>query len=199
MRLPQSHLNMEGNIMNTSRRIKSAFVAVAVVGTLGLAGCSNDSSTDTTVAAKESVPAGITVTNAWARTSAAGAMMGAAYLTLTSGADDALVGVSVDASVAGMAQIHEVVAADGSSMSSDSTMMGSDTTMAGEMKMQEVDRIDLPAGTKVELKPGGYHIMLMQLAGPLQSGATISLTLKFENAGEKTVDFPVMDDAPSGS
>ena len=62
--------------------------------------------------------------------------------------------------------------------------------------MQEVDEIALNAGEKVELKPGGYHIMLMKLAKPLESGSTITITLVFANAGEKMVDVPVREDAP---
>ena len=189
--------------MNRTKKMKSAFAAFALAGSLGLAGCGGSSTSDTTVAAGGSTVAGgeVAFEGMWARTSPAGATMGAAYLTITSSVDDALLGVMVDASVAKMAQIHEMVPADGSAMSSDTTMaMSSESTMAStEMKMQEVDRIDLPAGTAVSLKPGGYHIMLMELAAPLQTGAKITVTLKFENAGEKTVEFPVMEDAPSGS
>ena len=191
---------MEGNTtMKTRFTIKAAVAAIALVGTVGLSSCSSDSSSDTTVASSESTPATgeVTIEKAWARTSPMATTMGAAYLTITSPVDDALVGVMVDATVAKMAQIHETVPADGSSMSSDSTMMGSDDTMAsGEMKMQEVEKIDLPAGTAVEMKPGGYHIMLMELAKPLETGTTISITLKFENQGEKVVEFPVQEDAP---
>ena len=190
--------------MDTTRRIKAAAAAFALAGALGLVGCSSDSTSDTTVAAGDSTMVGgeIELEDMWARTSPMATTMGAAYLSVTSPVDDALLDVKVDPSVAGMAQIHETVMVDGS-MSSDSTMaghMGSDTTMAGgEMKMQEVDKVDLPAGTKVELKPGGYHIMLMELVKPLETGTTITLTLVFENAGEKTVEFPVMEDAPSES
>ena len=58
---------------------------------------------------------------------------------------------------------------------------GTTTTMAmggsGEMTMQEVAAIRLPAGRAVDLKSGGYHVMLMGLAAPLETGATIRLTL----------------------
>jgi copper(I)-binding protein len=64
------------------------------------------------------------------------------------------------------------------------------------MTMQEVDRVDLPAGTAVALQPGGYHIMLLGLAEPLTLGETIEVTLQFENAGEQTVEVPVRDTAP---
>jgi copper(I)-binding protein len=60
------------------------------------------------------------------------------------------------------------------------------------MKMREVTSIEIPAGGVVELKHGGYHIMLMDLKQDVKAGETTSCTLKFENAGEVTVEFPVM-------
>ena len=179
--------------MKTRKTLRHSLVAAAaLVGSLGLASCGSDSdSTDTTAAAT----AGVVIEGAWARTSAAGADMGAAYMSITSAIDDRLTDVKVDPAVAEMAQIHEVVMAGGD-MTSDNTMMSSDSTAAPEMTMQEVDEIALNAGEKVELKPGGYHIMLMKLAKPLESGSTISITLVFANAGEKVVEVPVREDAP---
>jgi copper(I)-binding protein len=87
-------------------------------------------------------------------------------------------------------------------MGSETTMgmdVGSDTTMAmgdGEMGMRPVEFVDLPAGVAVELKPGGYHIMFIDLVKPLEVGTTISLTLVFEKAGEVVIDVPVLDEAP---
>ena len=68
---------------------------------------------------------------------------------------------------------------------------------SGEMVMQEVDEIALPAGEAVELKPGGYHIMLMKLAAPLKTGTSIVVTLTFKSGATETVTVPVMDDAPA--
>jgi copper(I)-binding protein len=141
---------------------------------------------------------GIEVDGAWARTSPAMATAGAAYMTITAEEADELVGVSVPAEVAATAEIHETVAVE----STDTTMaggMGSDTTMAGgmgEMTMRPVESLALPAGTPVELKPGGYHIMMLDLAEPLEVGAEIELTLEFANAGPQTVSVPVREDAP---
>ena len=109
--------------------------------------------------------------------------------------------MKVDAAVAGMAQIHETVMVtdDTMAMGSDTTMaMGSDTTMnmGGEMEMREVDGIDIVAGEPLVLEPGGYHVMLMELAAPLEVGTSISLTLVFEKAGEVTIDVPVLEEAP---
>ncbi len=56
----------------------------------------------------------------------------------------------------------------------------------GVMKMNAVDRVALPAGKTVELRPGGFHVMLMDLAQPLKEGDTVPLTLTFEDkAGKK--------------
>jgi len=60
----------------------------------------------------------------------------------------------------------------------------SSTTMAGDMEtmtMREVDSIELPAGEMVELKPGGYHVMLMDLQAQVKEGDEVPLTLTIEN------------------
>ena len=166
-------------------------IAAMVIAPIGLASCSSDdAATDTTVAAKQQ---GISIEKQWARTSPMASDMGAAYMTITSPTDDALTGVSVDASVAGMAQIHETVMAEEMTESSE---MSSGTTAAPAMTMQEVEEVALPAGEAVSLAPGGYHIMLMKLATPLKAGTEITLTLTFKNAGEMTVTVPVQDEAP---
>ncbi len=59
------------------------------------------------------------------------------------------------------------------------------------MRMRPVDGIDLPAGGKVELKPGGYHVMLMGLNKPLKEGERFPLTLQFEKAGKIDVEIAV--------
>ena len=166
-------------------------IAAMMIAPIGLASCSSDdAATDTTVAAKQE---GISIEKQWARTSPMASDMGAAYMTITSPTDDALTDVSVDTSVAGMAQIHETVMAEGMSESSD---MSTGTTAAPAMTMREVDEIALPAGEAVSLAPGGYHIMLMKLPTPLKAGTEITLTLTFKNAGEMMVTVPVQDEAP---
>jgi copper(I)-binding protein len=56
----------------------------------------------------------------------------------------------------------------------------------GVMKMKAIERLPLPAGQTVALKPGGYHVMLMGLAQPLNAGDSIPVTLTFEDkAGKK--------------
>jgi copper(I)-binding protein len=128
---------------------------------------------------------GVRVEGAWARTSPAMADAGAVYLDITSGRADRLSGASVDPSVAGRAEIHETVPVDPDAEDG-----------MGAMAMQEVGSIDLPAGRTVSLEPGGYHIMLMALAGPLETGSTFELTLELEEAGALVVGVEVRLQAP---
>ncbi len=64
------------------------------------------------------------------------------------------------------------------------------------MKMREVKSIDLPAKSKVELKPGGLHLMFIDLNKQLKAGDIIPVKLKFEKAGELEVKFQVMGNKP---
>jgi len=115
------------------------------------------------------------VDNVWARASANMQNAGAVYMTITGGDDaDTLVGVAVDSSVAAVAELHE------SSMDDE-----------GTMTMQQVAGIDVPAGDDVMLEPGGFHVMLMQLAEPLVDGMEFTVTLTFEEAGDVEVDVTV--------
>ena len=57
--------------------------------------------------------------------------------------------------------------------------------------MRAVQRIALPAGRKVELKPGGYHVMLVDLKQPLAKGDKVPLTLRVEGADKKVTSIEV--------
>ena len=187
------------------RTMSAAMTMIAASAmTAGLVACGDDS------ASNESVPpasseVGVEIAGAWARTSPMEVTLGAAYMTVTSAVDDELTDVSVDPSIAATAEIHEMVMAEMSSdttvsMSSETTVsMSSDTTEMsgpGEMVMQEVDSIAISAGETVELKPGGYHIMLIDLAAPLEIGQEFDIVLTFANAGDVTVTGVVADEAP---
>ncbi|MFM7045248.1 MAG: copper chaperone PCu(A)C [Ilumatobacteraceae bacterium] len=169
-----------------TRRLGTITALVLTVGTLASCGGNSESGS-------------VAVEAAWARTSPMDSANGAAYFTITSPADDALVAVSVDADVAARAELHETVMSDGG-MGGDTTMgggMGGGTTMPmGQMTMQEVDAVELPAGAAVALQPGGFHVMLLDLAGPLEIGDTITLTLALESGVTVDVDVPVLDEAP---
>ncbi|MEZ5343705.1 MAG: copper chaperone PCu(A)C [Acidimicrobiales bacterium] len=140
--------------MKRSMRVAGLVVA----GGLALAACGSSTTDDTASATTSTKEAseGVSVEAVWARASPAGVEAGAAYMALTSAADDALVGVSVDSAVAGRAEIHEVVMtddgmADGAmtdtSMGDDMT----DTSMEPTMVMQQIQSLALPAGETVSL------------------------------------------------
>jgi len=115
----------------------------------------------------------LTIMHPWARATAKSAKTGAAYLMISNSGttDDKLVDVKSD--VSKKTQIHQ-------------------SSMENEMmKMEHVDAVAIPAGGKAELKPGGYHIMLMGLKAPLEVDAKFPLTLVFEKNGEVTVDVVV--------
>jgi copper(I)-binding protein len=59
------------------------------------------------------------------------------------------------------------------------------------MKMRQVKDIAVPAGGAVELKPGGLHLMFMNIKAPLAAGETVSVKLKFAKAGEVELKMPV--------
>ena len=58
--------------------------------------------------------------------------------------------------------------------------------------MEELDRLEIPAGARVTLEPGGLHLMLLQVSEPLAIGATFDLELDFTEAGEVSVSVPVV-------
>jgi len=105
----------------------------------------------------------VKVEGAWARASVQGQKATGAFMVLTSPEGARLVGASTPA--ANVAEVHEMV-------------------MEGDvMKMRAVSGgLELPAGKPVELKPGGYHIMLIDLKAPLVAGGTVPLTLVLRDA-----------------
>jgi copper(I)-binding protein len=143
-----------------SRRATLAVIVVlAIVGAVAGA-CST---------AGPSAAAGPTVSNAWVRPPMGPDRPAAGYLTRAGGdGADALLGAS--SPVATMVELHETTA-DASGMAA----------------MHPVDRLDVPAGATVTLEPGGYHLMLMNPTEPLEVGATVEITLRFETAGDVTI------------
>lgn len=110
----------------------------------------------------------ITIAHPWARATPGAVKNSAAFMVFDNkGTADKLIGVSGD--VAKEIQIHSMI------------------TEAGVMKMREIKSLDIPANGKAELKPGGFHVMLIGLKDGLKEGATFPLKLKFEKAGEVTV------------
>ncbi len=114
------------------------------------------------------------VSGAWARATPPGVSVGAAYLTITGGStNDRLVGAN--SGRASMVQLHTV------------------EESGGVAAMRQVEGVPVPAGKQVVLAPGGTHIMLMGLTGPLVAGETFPLDLRFEKAGVQTVQVTVVD------
>jgi hypothetical protein len=140
-------------------------ISVAVV----VIACSGADASPAGGAAGASAP---TITDPWVRTPMGDVTAG--YLTITGGdQDDALIGASSPA--AEEVQVHE-------------TMAG----MSGMAGMQEVDKIEIPAGGSVTLEPGGYHLMLMGPdAAQFVVGQMVDITLTFEGAGDITVQAEV--------
>jgi len=159
-------------------------LALLAIAPLALAACGGDDP--------------ITIEGQWARTSPAMASMGAAYMDITSSEGDQLVGVSVPASIAARAEIHEMVPADvPMDDSMDESMDDGEMDMdMGAMVMQQIMALDLPAGKTVSLEPGGYHVMLIDLAEPLAEGDTFNVTLDFAEADDLTVEVVVRTEAP---
>ena len=158
--------------------MKKKIFVVALIGalSLGASACSSDTeSVDTTLPAETT----FAIDGAWARTSPMESTVGAAYMNITASADDALVGASVDMSVAMMTQVHETT-----------------TAADGSMGMQEIASIPMVAGTPLVLEPGGFHIMIMKLVKPLEVGTSITVTLTFESGATTTVEVPVLNEAP---
>jgi copper(I)-binding protein len=156
--------------------------AVLAMLVLVATGCSGDtgSSTTATPSPRASATLGnLRITGVFVRSALQGEDS-AAYLSVTNAGDkdDALVAISVDA--AGMAGLHQSVASG-----------------AAE-RMEPVDRLPVPAHSTVELKPGGYHAMLMDLTRTLRTGDTVTLTLTFERAGTVTVQAPVVPYTDAG-
>lgn len=112
------------------------------------------------------VMAQVTVKDPWVRATVSQQKATGAFMQITSVQDARL--VEVKAPVAGVIEIHEM-------------KMEKDV-----MKMRAMpDGLDLPAGKGVELKPGGYHVMLMDLKQQMKEGDTVPITLVIEGKDKK--------------
>jgi periplasmic copper chaperone A len=110
----------------------------------------------------------------WTRATPGGAKVGGGYMKITNtGSEtDRLIGGSAE--IAGILEIHEM-AMDGN-----------------VMKMRALEKgLEIKAGASVELKPGGYHVMFIDLKKPLKEGEKIKGNLIFEKAGKVDVEYRV--------
>ncbi|WP_063585308.1 copper chaperone PCu(A)C [Achromobacter ruhlandii] len=119
--------------------------------------------------------ASLKVEDAWVRATVPSQHATGVFMRLTSPTAARLVGVESDA--ARHVEVHEMAMQD------------------NVMKMRQVSAIDLPAGKPVELKPGGYHVMLIDLARQISAGDPVALTLLVQDADGKQRRVPVTAEA----
>ena len=114
----------------------------------------------------------VQIENAYTRSTVPGQMAAGGFMKIENkGAVDQL--ISASSPVAGEVQLHEMA-------------------MEGNvMKMRQVKEVVVPAGGAVELKPGGMHLMFINIKAPLTAGETVPVKLKFAKAGEVEVKMPV--------
>ena len=123
-----------------------------------------------TLFAAPAVHAQVDIAEPWVRATVPGQKTTAAFMKITSQTDAKL--VDARTALAGRTEIHEMA-------------MDGDT-----MKMRQVPNLPLPAGATVELKPGGFHIMLFELAAQAKEGDIVPLTLVIETGGkQETVEI----------
>ncbi|HHG74450.1 MAG TPA: copper chaperone PCu(A)C [Persephonella sp.] len=115
----------------------------------------------------------IVIEDPWVRAVPPTAKNTALFMVIKNVGDDpdALIGVKTD--ISKMVSIHKTV------------------NQNGVMKMVHVDKLSVPAGGSVVLKPGGYHIMVMGLKKDIKAGENVKFTLIFEKTGEITIKAPV--------
>lgn len=117
------------------------------------------------------VLAQVAISDAWVRATVAKQAATGAFMRITAQQDARL--VDVMSPIAKTVELHE--------MSMENNVM----------RMRPIAGIALPAGKAVDLKPGGYHIMLMRLDKPVSEGDTVPLTLVIETAGKKRESIPL--------
>lgn len=127
---------------------------------------------------KTNTPAAVKIGNLeidtiWARGTPPGAKVGGGFMRIrnTGKESDRLIGFS--SPLAKRGEVHEMAVTN------------------GVMMMREIKGLEIKPGETVELKPGGYHVMFMDLTGPLKAGEPVKGTLTFEKAGTVEVLFPV--------
>ncbi len=123
----------------------------------------------------------IEIVHPYARATVAGQPAGGGYVALKNGGSSTDRLLSASADVSRTVELHSM-------------------KMEGDvMRMRQVEAIDLPAGQTVALAPGGLHLMFIGLKAPLQAGSRFPVKLKFEKAGEVTVEMEVQAAGASSS
>ena len=115
----------------------------------------------------------VTITDPYVRAVPPGQKISAAFLQLDNASDTMQSIVSASSPAAGVVELHTHIHDN------------------GMMKMRRIEKIDIPAKGQTVLKPGGLHIMLINLKNNLKPGQEVSVTLKFSDGSEKTFTAPV--------
>lgn len=139
---------------------------VTVAGSLGVAASSDGTA--------------LTIEGIWARAASEG-HNSAVYMRIANDGPHDIAIVSAAADVADRVEIHETTM--------ELTVV--DGRVSQIMRMAEIERLVVPAGGMVELKPGGLHVMLLGLTRNLEEGDTFSLTLHTQDGGTVVMDVPV--------
>jgi copper(I)-binding protein len=144
--------------MKTPSPFLLAFASLMFIATAATA----NGQPEKTAPAHAAVESLVQAEGAWVRSAVAGQQGTGAFMKLTARETVKLVGVTTP--VAGTAEVHEM-------------------KLEGDiMRMRPVSTLDLPAGRTVELKPGGYHLMLLDLKQALKPGTSVPLTLVLRDA-----------------
>lgn len=117
----------------------------------------------------------------WARATPPNARTGAVYFTLSNHGNAADRLLSASSAAADRVELHAHV------------------NEGGVMRMKAVDAIALAPGERVSLRPGGLHVMLIDLKGPLRENGRLTVTLRFASAGEIAVEVPILRNPPAGA
>jgi len=125
------------------------------------------------LAASRLFAADVGVEDPYARAVPPGQPNSAVFMVLTNSGAEPRALVAAESDAAGTVELHTHSMAD------------------GMMKMRRIERIELPAGEPVTLKPGGLHVMLIGLAEQLTPGMTVDLTLVFDDDSRQSVTAPV--------
>ena len=149
-------------------------LAITVVTLSGCASTDKEGSASSSSAASASTAAELTTSDAWVK--AADGDMTAVFVTLKNTTDKDINVTSATTDLSSMTELHEMVEKD------------------GQMIMQETkDGFVVPAGKSLALKPGGFHIMVMQLAAPVAAGTEHAVTLTLGDGSEVTFEAMAKD------
>jgi hypothetical protein len=155
------------DVAKSARLIRAPLQALRVISLLGLALAAG------AALAHAYTLGNLQIAHLYARPTPPGARTGGAYFTVRNNGEKADRLLRVASPAAQSVELHSM-------------------TMDGNlMKMRAIPALDIPAGAKVTLGSGGYHVMLVNLAHPLTVGTSVPLTLTFERAGSIDVSAPV--------